>query len=71
MAMFSMTGYGKGVAEKGALKVTVELKSVNHRFLDVALKLPRSLQFAEAVLREAISARFSRCTDPFAACVLA
>lgn len=60
MAMFSMTGYGKGVAEKGALKVTVELRSVNHRFLDVALKLPRSLQFAEAVLREAISARFSR-----------
>lgn len=58
--MFSMTGYGKGVAAKDGLQVTVELKSVNHRFLDVAFKLPRNLQFAEAVLREEISRRFSR-----------
>lgn len=58
--MFSMTGYGKGVAAKEGLQVTVELKSVSHRFLDVAFKLPRSLQFAEAILREEISRRFSR-----------
>lgn len=58
--MFSMTGYGKGIAANGGLQVTVELKSVNHRFLDIAFKLPRSLQFAETVLRDEISRRFSR-----------
>ncbi len=58
--IFSMTGYGKGVAEQDGRKVTVELKSVNHRFLDLGLKLPKSLMFAEDGLRKAIQKSISR-----------
>jgi uncharacterized protein YicC (UPF0701 family) len=36
-----MTGYGKAVAEKDGKKITVELKSVNHRFLDLTIKSPK------------------------------
>ncbi len=58
--IFSMTGYGKGVAEQDGRKATVELKSVNHRFLDLCLKLPKSLMFAEDGLRKAIQKSISR-----------
>lgn len=51
MAIYSMTGYGKGVAEKDGLKITVELKSVNHRFLDLNIKLPKTFAFAEEIGR--------------------
>ena len=38
--MYSMTGFGKGEYREGGLCVTVELKSVNNRFLDLAVKCP-------------------------------
>lgn len=53
--MNSMTGYGKGVAEKYERKITIELKSVNHRFLDLLFKLPRGFQFAEDIIRKTIA----------------
>lgn len=53
--MNSMTGYGKGIAEKNDRKITIEMKSVNHRFLDLLFKLPRGFQFAEDPLRKLIS----------------
>ena len=58
--MNSMTGYGKGVAELDGRKMVVEIKSVNHRFLDMNLKLPRTLGFAEDAIRSAVKAAFSR-----------
>ena len=58
--MYSMTGYGKGIAERDGRRITVELKSVNHRFLDLFFKLPRSLTFLEDVIRKALSARLNR-----------
>lgn len=58
--MRSMTGYGKGVAEKDDRKVTVEIKSVNHRFLDILLKMPKCLQFSDDAVRKAIGAVCSR-----------
>src|SRR4051812_21914074 len=36
--MRSMTGFGRGVAERGAVRATVDLRSVNHRFLDLKLR---------------------------------
>ncbi|MDE7348424.1 MAG: hypothetical protein K2N53_02050, partial [Clostridia bacterium] len=59
-AIYSMTGYGKGVSEQDGLKVTVELKSVNHRFLDLNIKLPKVFTFAEDVLRKTIQGAISR-----------
>ncbi|MCI7583455.1 MAG: hypothetical protein MSS70_02940, partial [Christensenellaceae bacterium] len=42
-----MTGYGKAAAESDGRKITVEMKSVNHRFLDVTVKIPKVLAFLE------------------------
>ena len=58
--MNSMTGYGKGIAEGAGRKVGVEIKSVNHRFLDMNIKLPRTLGFAEDIIRNAVKAAVSR-----------
>lgn len=58
--MLSMTGYGKSVAEADGRKITVELKSVNHRFLDLTIKLPRALNFCEDAIRSVIREKCSR-----------
>lgn len=58
--MKSMTGYGKGVATEGKRTVTVEIKSVNNRFLEVACKLPKSLMYIEDVIQKGIKAAASR-----------
>lgn len=58
--MFSMTGYGRGEAEINGRSLVVELKSVNHRFLDLSVKLPRSLVFAEDLLKKTVAARIAR-----------
>jgi len=56
----SMTGYGRGEAEGPAQKWTVELKSVNHRFLDLSFNLPRPLWALEDRCRKVVKARLSR-----------
>lgn len=56
----SMTGYGKGEAEAGGFHYTVELKSVNSRFLESGLKLPSSLWSREAEARALIAKAVSR-----------
>ena len=58
--MYSMTGYGKGSATGDGREMTVELKSVNHRYLDVGMRLPRHLSFLEDPIRSALTARLSR-----------
>lgn len=47
----SMTGFGRYEAEEGNRKITVEIKSVNHRYLDVNVKLPKKLSFFESSVR--------------------
>jgi uncharacterized protein (TIGR00255 family) len=56
----SMTGYGRGEVEEGGLKWVVELKSVNHRFLEVSPSLPRHLWALEDRIRKLIKSRLSR-----------
>ena len=58
--MYSMTGYGKGIAEKDGKTVVVELKTVNHRFLDCNFKLPRTFLFVEDGIKKLISSNLSR-----------
>jgi uncharacterized protein (TIGR00255 family) len=55
-----MTGCGTGAAKQNGWEVTVEVKSVNHRFLDIGLRLPRTLSFLEPVIRSGISAKIKR-----------
>ncbi len=56
----SMTGYGKGEGETGLGRLTVEVRSVNHRFMDISLKLPRRLTLFEQRIKEVIRSRVSR-----------
>ena len=62
----SMTGYGKGEYENGSRKFTVEIKSVNHRYNDISIKLPRFMISLEDKIKKAVSARIYRGkTDVF------
>lgn len=58
--MRSMTGYGRGSIERDGRELTLELKTVNHRFLDLNIRLPRALLFLEDGLRKGLNARLSR-----------
>lgn len=56
----SMTGYGRGIYNDDKLKLTVELKSVNSRFLDLNIKTPRKLNFLDTDIRSAIKSKINR-----------
>lgn len=47
----SMTGFGRYEVSEADRKITVEMKSVNHRYLDVNIKMPKKLNFFEAAIR--------------------
>ena len=58
--MHSMTGYGRMSVERDGRQLTVELKSVNHRFLDLSFRMPRSFNFLEDSARKLIGEYLSR-----------
>ena len=58
--MNSMTGYGRGAIERDGRQLTIEIRSVNHRFLDLGLRLPRCMGFTEQAIRERIGKKLSR-----------
>ena len=53
--MQSMTGYGKETSRQGDWEMTVELRAVNHRFLDLAMRLGRGLTFLEETIRKTLA----------------
>ena len=56
----SMTGYGRAVETVNGREFTVELRSVNYRYLDCSVRLPRMLSFAEDAVKQAVKASVSR-----------
>ena len=56
----SMTGYGSAKGVSGDLALTVELKSVNNRFLDTSVRMPRVYSYAEDMVRGAVAAKVGR-----------
>lgn len=58
--MLSMTGYGRASREIDGRQMTVELKSVNHRFLDLSFRMPRNLMFLEDDIRKCLSGKLAR-----------
>ena len=58
--MKSMTGFGKASVEDEAYRVNIEIKSVNHRFLDVQLKLPTGMSAFDLAIRKQVSQKLSR-----------
>ena len=58
--MHSMTGYGRCQIDRDGRVMTVEVKSVNHRFLDVSYRLPRHLMFLDDTVRKGVGAKLAR-----------
>lgn len=58
--MKSMTGYGRCHIEEDGREMTVEVKSVNHRFLDISYRLSRTLSFLDDAVRKGVGARLAR-----------
>lgn len=56
----SMTGYGKGEEEHEGRRFTIEVRSVNHRYCDISLRLPRRYAPLEGEVRKAVAGRVSR-----------
>ena len=56
----SMTGFGRCEVTEGNRKYTVEMKSVNHRYLDVNIKMPKALNFFESTIRNLLKEYMER-----------
>ncbi len=56
----SMTGFGRAEVSEGQRKFTVEMKAVNHRYLDVSVKMPKKLNFFEASIRNLLKEYMQR-----------
>lgn len=56
----SMTGYGRGKYEIDLREYTVEIKSVNNRYCDISIKLPRSISYLEDKIKKEITSKISR-----------
>ena len=56
----SMTGFGRGEYNDGKRNITVEIKSVNHRYSDISVKMPRRYGFAEDKIKAAIKEKLRR-----------
>ena len=59
----SMTGFGRAEYADVNRKFTVEIKSVNHRYLDMAIKMPKKLNFFEAAIRNELTKTTLRTTS--------
>lgn len=58
--MFSMTGYGRGEYKQGGVELTVEIKTVNNRYLDVSVKSPRIFSAHEDSVRGIVREKLTR-----------
>ena len=56
----SMTGYGKGSISENSRNYQIEIKSVNHRYLDISIKMPRTLSYLEEDIKKIISEKVKR-----------
>ena len=56
----SMTGYGSAKGTVEGIEISIELKSVNNKFLDTAVRMPRSFLFAEEMIKQVVSSHISR-----------
>ncbi len=55
-----MTGFGRGKAELNGREIQIEMKSVNHRYLDISLRMPRTFNVFEDIIRKTIATYLSR-----------
>ncbi|UOO86411.1 YicC/YloC family endoribonuclease [Neisseria arctica] len=60
MSIHSMTGFANASGECGNKRINLELRAVNHRYLDVQFKMPDDLRHLESIMREAVAAKAAR-----------
>lgn len=60
MSVMSMTGFGRGYVEREGRRLLLELKGVNHRFLDISMRLPKSLGSLEDPLKRRLQEKLTR-----------
>jgi uncharacterized protein (TIGR00255 family) len=60
MAISSMTGFGRAETDEDGRRLSIEIKSVNHKYLDLSIKEPRKLSFLEPLTRDKIKNSISR-----------
>lgn len=58
--MRSMTGFGRQILECNGRRYIIEIKSVNNKYCDISIKLPRTISFAEEVIKKEIAKKISR-----------
>lgn len=58
--MRSMTGYGRGEGDNGALNIVIEVKAVNHRYSEITIKQPRQFLALEDKMKKVISSYIER-----------
>ena len=56
----SMTGYGKGSLTQNLREYQIEIKSVNHRYLDISIRMPKQLTYLEEEIKKEISSKIKR-----------
>ena len=56
----SMTGFGRSKVESDTFQITVEMKSVNHRFLEMSIRLPKQMTVFEDKIRKIIAQQVRR-----------
>ncbi len=60
LLVYSMTGYGRGSSTEHGIGISVEIKTVNHRYMDVFFRLPRELQQWEDAVRKKVTEKLRR-----------
>ena len=58
--IYSMTGYAIGTKKHSQGTLNLELRSINHRYLDIQLRLPEKFRLLEPSIREIITSKLSR-----------
>ena len=56
----SMTGYGRANIEENLRKYQVEIKSINHKYLDISVKMPKQISYLEESIKKEISSKIKR-----------
>ena len=56
----SMTGFGRSEVNRDGWSVSADVKSVNHRYLDISIRLPKGYQILEETIRPLVQERFAR-----------
>ena len=68
MSIHSMTGFANAAGESGGRRINLDIRAVNHRYLDVQFKMPDDLRHLESALREAVAGKAAAKSNAASKC---